>query len=493
MKASKIFLSIFLSLSLLFSVSAITFNTNGDFTVELTSPQEVQVSSESIQASYTFKLTNNLEETQTLEISPTRVVGFDILQNPQTITLLPEETKELEFIYRSNSAFEYKTDIQSSDTIKISLQGSYQGKFDFPILIESSTKDTVSFTLRIDILPKEQIQDLFIVRLASTQLSPIQPLRFTVSAEEISQQRDVEIKIFLNDQEIGKILDTFSPSKNYNIYEKEISPEISPGNYEFKISLKYQREDLSYVEWLDIQTIPVIKYNPAFDVKEDINIGLFTNTVNYKVTNKGNTLDTFKAEVNVPFWKSLFFSSNLDYNIENKKANLQIEIDKGETQTISYKFNYISLVIFLITLIIIIIYLTLRKLSNPLAVETKLYEIKKSTHEGVKSLKIRIGFENIKAEEIENLKIIYRMPTYLTVKDNSFLLTPPKQVLKGTSQYKMVWEFKRFEKEDARILGFTMVNARGILGDVRLEDLEIEVKIKGKVRKYYKSFPVIKG
>ena len=85
------------------------------------------------------------------------------------------------------------------------------------------------------------------------------------------------------------------------------------------------------------------------------------------------------------------------------------------------------------------------------------------------------------------------MPSYLSVKDDSFLLTPPKQVLKGKSHYKLIWDFKRFEKEDSRILGFQMVNSKGILGDVRLEDLEFEVKINGRVKRYYTSFPVIRG
>ena len=49
------------------------------------------------------------------------------------------------------------------------------------------------------------------------------------------------------------------------------------------------------------------------------------------------------------------------------------------------------------------------------------------------------------------------------------------------------------EQEDSRILGFALVNKRGILGDIKLPGLEIEVKVEGKVRKYYESFPTIKG
>ena len=134
-----------------------------------------------------------------------------------------------------------------------------------------------------------------------------------------------------------------------------------------------------------------------------------------------------------------------------------------------------------------------RKNSIPLDVEIKLYEIKRDQHEGVKSLKLRIGFENIKESEIETMKLIFKLPSYLNVEDGSFLLTEPNHVLKSKSQYKLTWDFKNFEKNDSRILGFAMVNNKGILGDIRLPDLEFDVKINGKLRKYYKSIPTIRG
>lgn len=85
------------------------------------------------------------------------------------------------------------------------------------------------------------------------------------------------------------------------------------------------------------------------------------------------------------------------------------------------------------------------------------------------------------------------MPSYLNVKENSFLLSEPNHVLRGQNQYKLIWNFKKFEKNDSRIIGFVLINKKGILGDLKLPDLEIEVKSKGKIRKYYNSFPIIKG
>ncbi len=174
-------------------------------------------------------------------------------------------------------------------------------------------------------------------------------------------------------------------------------------------------------------------------------------------------------------------------------VSFEVPLEKGGRTEIVYYYNFIPLYVLLFVFAVLFMYIYVRKTSNPLDVEANIYEVKKVKHEGVKSMKVRIGFENIKSEEIENLKMIFRMPNYLSVKDDSFLLTPPKQVLKGSTHYKLVWEFKRFEKDDSRILGFMLVNKKGILGDVRLEDLEFEAKINGRVRKYYSSFPIIKG
>ena len=85
------------------------------------------------------------------------------------------------------------------------------------------------------------------------------------------------------------------------------------------------------------------------------------------------------------------------------------------------------------------------------------------------------------------------MPTYLSVEEQSFLISSPNKVLKGHTEYKLVWEFKRFELNDSQIMGFTLINKKGILGDIKFSDLEIEVHNKGRIKKYYEKIPNVKG
>ena len=161
--------------------------------------------------------------------------------------------------------------------------------------------------------------------------------------------------------------------------------------------------------------------------------------------------------------------------------------------TVTYSFNYLSLYVILFVILVILVYIYVRKNSNPLDVETRVYGVKRVKHEGIKEMKVRFGFENLKASKIDVLKITFRMPAYLHVKEDSFVLTEPNHVLKGTSQYKLIWEFRNFEKNDSRIIGFTLLNKRGVLGDIRFGSLEFEVNVDGKKRKYYETFPTIRG
>ena len=179
--------------------------------------------------------------------------------------------------------------------------------------------------------------------------------------------------------------------------------------------------------------------------------------------------------------------------IENGEHTFSSTVAAGETETFEISFRYGIILLILIVIVIIWGIRTYQEYKNPIEVELKFEKIKKVKHEGIKSFKVKLGFENIRKEEIDTLRVTFRMPSYLHVKDESFSLTPPTKVLKGSSKYKLIWEFKRFEKGDARILGFDLTNSKGILGDIHFEDLEFEVIQKGKTSKYYTKIKTIQG
>lgn len=483
-------LFVFLFSFFLSSASAFVTNEGGDFTISFDSQKEVVVNT-NMETTFSVLVENNLNLTQDIYFDFDEVSGWDNIMEDTEFKLEPFESREVEFTLRANSNFDYSQNVVSSDTIKIGRKDDYRGFFQFPVLIESS-QDQVSLVFQIEVLPEDDLKTSFLPRISSQEVSPVSPLGFTVEATDIGSTHNVSIISKMGPYEFDIIETSFSRDSAYKIFSIPINSSIEPGSYSTRITVRKETQGDSAQEWYTSKPIEVVEYSNV-EVVESTKTTLFRDVVELHVVNNGNVEDSFSKTINYSFAKGLFFTSNVEAQDVAEGSRIEISLDKGESTTVVYGYNYVSLYVILLVLIVLLSYIYYRKTSNPFDVETKVYDVKKDKHEGLKSLKIRLGFENIKAERIDTLKVIFRMPAYLKIQEESFLLTPPNQVLKGSSQYRLEWNFKNFEKNDSRILGFAMVNSKGILGDIHFKDLEFEVKIDGKVKKFYSSLPVVKG
>jgi hypothetical protein len=475
------------------------YNSQGSFIVSIKNQDET-VFNDNIDSTYTIYIKNRLNKDQNIYINVPKISGFDVKVNPGTnISLKPYEEKKVTLEFTANSNFDYSPNIISPDTIVISQKENYEGNFEFPVTIQSEIDNNESVMIKfgLNIVKKEKEPLNFKVRIASNFVSPKEPLKFSILSENLyNKSIKANVYVLLNNE---KVLDEniiFSPKNNYDIEQINIPLKYNPGKYDAKVVVRVKTNTSMINEWFDEKEITIKPYhNLIVSYSEDKNI--FVDKFKYNFNNLGNVKENYILNINKSFFKDLFLNINKNNISKIEKTNnntkIYLTINKGQKISINYEYNYIPLYIILFVIFVIIIYIAYRNNSNPLDVETKIYDIVKVIHEGVKSLKIRIGFENIKEEKIDQIKIIFRMPAYLAIKENSFLLAEPNHVLKGKNQYKLVWIFKNFEKGDSRILGFTLVNSKGILGDIRIPDLEIEIKINGKIRKYYKSFPIVRG
>lgn len=486
----KFFLFVFLFTFSLHSALAFVTNEGGDFTISFDSQKEVVVNTD-METTFSVLVENNLNLAQDISFNFDDVSGWDTIMEDSEFTLAPQEAREIEFTLRANSNFDYSQNVVSSDTIKITRKDDYRGFFEFPVEIESS-QDEVSLVFQIEVLPEDDLETSFVPRISSQEVSPVSPLGFTVDVTDIGSMHNVSILAEMGPYEFDVIETSFSRDSTYKIFSIPINSSIEPGSYLTRITVREETQSDSAQEWYTSKPIEVVEYSNV-EVDESTKTTIFRDVVQLDVVNNGNVEDKFSKTVDYSFIKGLFFTSNVETQDTTGGSQFEITLDKGESATIVYGYNYVSLYVILFVLTVLVGYIYYRKISNPFDVETKVYEVKKDKHEGLKSLKIRLGFENIKAEKIDTLKVIFRMPAYLKIQEESFLLTPPNQVLKGSSQYRLEWNFKNFEKNDSRILGFAMVNSKGILGDIRFKDLEFEVKINGKVKKFYSSLPIVKG
>lgn len=489
----KSIISIILALFVLPTIfAASTYNADGDFSVYVNS-QKTTVYNDNINSDFRFTVKNLKSYSQTFEITTEKKKGFDAEVDFKFFSLKANEEKIVTVSYSANTDFDYRSDVVSPDVIKISQRSDYVGFFEFPVLIKGKNEN---ISLKYDMsIERPIVPDmLFESKLATGQLSPILPLRYTITAQNLKETTDAFVRIEINNEILAEFTDTFTPENNYKIYEKQIPKDFAPGTYETKITMRVASSDgKSAFEWYESKNLEIIPYTDV-SVIENRDQGLFKDKYTITVVNNGNVQDEFVKSVDIGFFETMLFGTNVeDYYRTETGIRYRLPLKQGEKVEIEYSFNYVALYLLLVVILALAMYFYIRKTSNPLDIETKIYEVRRVEHEGVKSLKVRIGFENIKEHEIEDLRVVFRMPSYLQVKEESFLLVEPKHVLKGKDQFKLIWDFKNFDQNDSRIVGFQLVNKKGVLGDIKIPDVEFEVKVHGKQTKYYASFPTIRG
>ncbi|MCA9459063.1 MAG: hypothetical protein KC550_00780 [Nanoarchaeota archaeon] len=491
----KLILGLILSLFMIGTSFAATYNQDGDFIITI-DKQSQKVINDNINAEFSFNIKNNKNFAQRIQLNLSKKSGWNIDADFDSFNLAANEEKTITIRYSANSNFDYSTDVSGPDVIKIYQVEDYKGYFSFPVKVIGEGQ-TFDFEFKIDVDKKEKIPVTYQVKFSTNKLSPVSPLGYSITALNLEETQEVEIKVELGETTLGEFKTTFDPKNNFKVFQEEVLSSISPGNYNAKVTVRHPQEGSNLVsEWNGNLNLNVNQYTNMPN-SSSLKKTFFSDTYIIDIKNEGNIESEYSQFIELSFLKLILGSSKSGSENYVSEIDGGIEIKtivaRGEFVQIIYKVNYIPVYIIFLVSIFLASYMYYRKNSNPLDIETSIYDVKTVRHEGVKSLKLRIGFENIKEHEIELIKLTFRMPSYLNVKENSFLLSEPNHVLRGQNQYKLIWNFKKFEKNDSRIIGFVLINKKGILGDLKLPDLEIEVKSKGKIRKYYNSFPIIKG
>ncbi len=487
-RASLIILLFFSLFSLSFAMDF--YNAGSDFSVGVNSLKGLTYT-DNIESNLTFVLMNTRDYSKTFTINLTPVSGWDIKIAQNKITLGPREKKNITIFFKANDKFAYSTSIVSSDVIKISQDDNYKGYFKFPIFI-SDGGENITMNYQVEVDAKNEPENYFI-GISTEPLSPIHPLKYNINAKNLKGNDTVDVILYFDSKKVFENNYVFTKKNHFQFFSYKIPTNFTHGKYLVKVVVRTKAQNSNKInEWEQTAMLNVVKYDKVIvSSKEKKNF--FKDSYLLDIKNEGNMNSIFQKQVNFNFLKGLFFSTNGNYLSNKNGVLLKINLKRGEEKKIEFGYNYAILYIILLLLTIFIVWYYIRKNSNPISTDVKFYDIKRVENEGVKKFKVRIGFENVKESEISELKLIFKMPSYLNIKEDSFLLSEPNQVLKGRTQYKLIWKFKRFEKSDSRILGFTLENNRGILGDIKLEDMELELKVGGKIKRYFKSLPIIKG
>ena len=487
-------------LSLGFSSQTYTQET---FTFSTQDELNAVISVNTQEVEFNFEIENTQPFSQDFNIVFNTHPKWDVESDTIKLTLSGKETKTISFKVSPPQELGYKRIVDSQGLSKFELDDEYFGEFDFPIRIDStSSEDDLEVVFSLDVYSTANLPLDFELSPSNLYVSPKDDLSIRINALSSDERLPVIAQVsarlidISNDNiythNLGSKEVEFSQLFTTRDVQFSIPASLSPDEYEMQIVIKVEFDEDKKKYWELEEKIEIIPFeNLQTQFKKEYSFWSFRDIIT--IENLGNTKSTYTYIRKLSWYERLFLITDMNISIINSEHHFSSHIQAGETKEVEVSFRYgiIVLVIMLVTTVWGV--KTYQEYKNPLDVELEFEQIKKVKHEGIKSFKVKLGFENLKNEEMEILRVVFKMPSYLYVKDASFSLTPPTKVLKGSSKYKLIWEFKQFEKGDARILGFELMNSKGVLGDIHFEDLEFEVVSKGKTSRYFTKVKTIQG
>lgn len=187
----KLLIPLLLALSLLFNTYSVIYNEAGDFSVKVDSLKG-EVFNDNINKEVTFYIKNEKDSDQSFKIDLPKVNGWDISSNSEIFTLDGSETREVNLDLTANSNFDYDPIATGDDIILIGKKDEYTGSFEFPIIIYGEGEEfSINYVLKVNI--PERPDELFTPKISSGAVSPVSPLRYSILAENLYSEFEVDV------------------------------------------------------------------------------------------------------------------------------------------------------------------------------------------------------------------------------------------------------------------------------------------------------------
>ena len=400
-----IFYCLFLFFSINFIFGYNEFNSQGDFLVS-TEKRVVNYEQKDIEHTFILNIRNKLSKGQRINLEFENQDGWELELDKKEIFLEANEVSKINFKIKTIPFEEYEVKISGRDEKISAKKSEHLGLFQFPIKV-SGIKDKVNLTLGIKI--KSPILS-FSGEIVSFSVSPNYPLVYTLKAENFEKPILAKAIVTLD----GKLIDereikfenSFGKKSSLKVLSVSIPKSFEPKNYNARIVISPKDLEKN-LDWSYSEVIRVINYE-NIEEKRISSFSIFGEKNKVTIKNVGNVKSTYKNSTTVFWFEKFFFSSTQNYKYENNSAIFEIELESEEEVSFEYSFNFLSLYLLVLLVFLLYAYHLYKIYSNPLKVETQIYQIKKIENEGIKSLKFKIGFENIKLNEIHTLKVIFR-------------------------------------------------------------------------------------
>ena len=478
------------SINILFA-KTIFLTEDENFKVEIVESQNTIVYGQ-VKNTYNLIITNKLSNNQIISLKPIKYEGWEYRLSTSSLSIPKNSKKNVSITYILREDLEkYVLKDSKEDYILLEVLQIEEEVFEFGVDLIGESNQTAYLKLILD--PDYFINLAFEPNLKTPYISVNQDLVFELFGPDVSKRDDLKFSIMLD----NKKLEDFYNSKNlgfsnYAYFYKVPNSFESNREYELKIILYYLESKANprvyttkvFVnEYKNIEVLDIT--NETFSIWENRKVSL---------KNNGNTKDIYREYVNISSVERIFLSS--DYDIQKDDNGFyyyEVFLNPNETKYLEYKIEYTLLATIILILIGIALVRFYFYLKIPLDLEIEISDVKKTQNEGIDSAKIRIKIENFKDTSYNKIYLIVKLPIYLKIFDNSFLIQEPTSLLKGKNFYKLVWELDNVRKFDTRYIGFLISNELRVIADIQIPPIEAQLVQNEKLQSYFLKVPKIKN
>jgi hypothetical protein len=433
---------------------------------------------------YSFKIENKLNQDLNFGITNNFNENWNIRIPPIT-KLKPLEIKILNISLKFKGPIEnYVLKEEKENYILLEVLEITKGDFDFDFFVNSKNPTNFKLDLKVD---KDYLKSLtFNPILEKNSFNIGEKFSIELIGPDISKREDMELNAYLKNEKLEKNFKVEDLGFSTYKYHFKLPKDLSLKTYDLKFILDY---NLSDVKNREFTTQIFINPSSILEVVDISNKSFsFWTFKKLKIENKGNLEETYFKRINLGFFESLAFSSNIKLLKDETSSYFEIKVGIGKSIILEYKYDYsifLTIIFLTIFLIGLRIYIYLR---IPIDCEIQITEIKRSS-QLIETAKIKIRLENNKQKDFKNSMLILKIPIYIKLFEDSFLTSKPDKILKGRNFYKLVWNFDHFKSFETRYIGFMISNEAKIIGNIELPKLEINLTNENEIQKsYYLKF-----
>ncbi len=269
--------------------------------------------------------------------------------------------------------------------------------------------------------------------------------------------------------EITNKIDKIDPLEIKAVINKVTLPErAKEGVYTIKSYMTSKNRTFQLEQTFSVEKAPVIVNATEYTA---LNVGWAKKIT---VRNLGNDVGSFQAEEVISPFATLFLSGDTAASNEGGKYVWKIEkLKPGKEATISYKVDYMPLVVLAFTVAIVLLFVN-RKVRT---IRIRKFVMQKKVIKEGAEFTVGVEVKNASGAEATDLLVRDHIPSAFEVKDTYGIKPQKRKTEYGNS---MMWTIDKLKDGEERLFSYKIIPIFGISGKISLPSAKVSGKAGGK-------------